>query len=59
MIVGRWLLVSWVGNSCFSLAEISSSVFLVSLKEETQGKFRISSLGGLWSKRCCDHKGAL
>ena len=57
IIVGRWLVVAWGGNSCFSLAEISSLVFLVLFKEGTQSKFRVSSLGGLWNKRRCDHKG--
>ena len=57
-IVGSWLVVAWGKNSvCCSLAKISSLVFLVSFKEGTQGEFRVSSLGGLWSKRCCDHKG--
>ena len=58
IIVGRWLMVDWGGNSaCFNLAKISSLVFLVLFKEGTQGEFRVSSLGGLWSKGCCDHKG--
>ena len=57
IIVDRWLVVAWGENSCFSPAEISSLVFLVLFKERTQSKFRVSSLGGLWSKRCCDHKG--
>ena len=57
IIVGRWLVVAWGGNSYFSLAGISSLVFVVLFKEGTQSKFRVSSLGNLWCKRCCDHKG--
>ena len=56
--VGRWLVVAWGGNSSFSLTfEISPLVFLILFTEETQGEFRVSYLGGLLSKRCCDHKG--
>ena len=57
IIVGRWLVVAWGGHSCFSLAEMSFLVFLVLFKEVTKGEFRVSSLGGLWRKRCCDHNG--
>ena len=39
IIVGRWLVVAWGGNSCFSLAEISSLVFLVLFKEGTSSGF--------------------
>ena len=49
--------MAWGGLSCFSLAEMSFLVFLVLFKEVTKGEFRVSSLGGLWSKRCCDHNG--
>ena len=60
IIVGRRLVVAWGGNFLFSLAEISSLVFLVLFKERKQGELRLSSLDGLWSRRCCDHKrGAL
>ena len=49
--------MAWGGHSCFSLAEMSFLVFLVLFKEVKKGEFRVSSLGGLWSKRCCDHNG--
>ena len=58
LTVSRWLVVAWDGKSRFGLAEISSLVFLVLFKDETQGESSVSSLGGLWSKRCCDHKEA-
>ena len=58
LTVSRWLVVVWDGKSCFGLAEISSLVFLVLFKDETQGESSVSSLGGLRSKRCCDHKEA-
>ena len=52
-------MVAWGGNSCFSLTfEISPLMFLILFTEETQGEFKVSYLGGLLSKKCCDHKGA-
>ena len=49
-------MVAWRRRSCFGLAEISSLVFLVLAKDGMQGESRDSSLGGLRSKRCCNHK---
>ena len=40
IIVGRWLVVAWGGNSCFSPAEISSLVLLVLFTEGTSSGFR-------------------
>ena len=50
----------WLGGrkSRFGLAEISSLLFLVLSKDGKQSEFRVSFMGGLRSKRCCDHKGA-
>ena len=42
---------------CLGLAEISSLVLLVLFKDRTQAESRVSSLGGLWNKRCCGHNG--
>ena len=54
------IFVVWSAIIVGSLAEISSLVFLVLFKERKQGELRVSSLDGLWSRRCCDHKrGAL
>ena len=48
----------WLGGrkSRFGLAEISSLLFLVLSKDGKQSEFRVSFIGGLQSKRCCDHK---
>ena len=57
LIVGRLVVVTWGRKSCFRLAEISSLVFLALLKDGMQSESRVSSLGGLQSRKCCYCKG--
>ena len=54
-----WMIMAWGRKCCLELAEISSYVFLILFKDEMQGGSRISSCGGLQSKRCCGHEAGL
>ena len=38
LIVDRWLVLAWGEKSCFGLAEISSLMWLILLKDGTQGE---------------------
>lgn len=59
LIVCWWMIMAWGRKCCLELAEISSDVFLILFKDEMQGGSRISSCGGLQSKRCCGHEAGL
>ena len=59
LIVCWWMIMAWGRKCCLELAEISSYVFLILFKDEMQGGSRISSCGGLQSKRCCGHEAGL